>query len=269
MKTIQATVDGFPNTQVQVEMLTKPLGRVVDASLIFNTFADGNMMSPIFVGDFVLLSIEPSGDELPGVVEVIPKVGPRFLSKIICPSNEQAFRTIAISAVLEAEIQVITEDTNRDLCLFVKHDPSIQLKRVAELAGMTRPSSSPRPNIQLETHIPFYADEQEYRLVALAVVLGAEVKTVFYADHDDGVSVIDAAAIGRVVIEHRDDIDFLAIAEAQGLLRKLLKILNLSQSLAPVQFPDLHGKPGLGALLVVMSRKEVSPSKSRTMWRSR
>ncbi len=186
METTQAIVDGFPNQPIEVEMLGTNLGLVVDATMIFNTRTPGTVVYPVRKNDIVRLSYCPGEtEELPKMTEIVFKASPRFLSRIECGSHDAMTRMIALAAILGAEIIHAGEDR-----IDLLHPETIDVPAIARAAGIANPDVNFRGQPCHLCKIAFFGYEQMERMIAMAVVLGAEL--VGWTEDPDEISFLQA-----------------------------------------------------------------------------
>jgi hypothetical protein len=157
MEPIEAIIEGHPDYPIEVKMLGPRLGRVL-RDCYLNPLSPNSIPVPIIKNDIVRLSHAPKeGKAAPAITKILYKAGPRFLSRIECPTAEQRYRMIAIGAVLGAVI----EQWGRTVDLF--HAEEIDMPALANAAGLTRCRVGlRRPSIHL-CKIPFHTKRQELR----------------------------------------------------------------------------------------------------------
>lgn len=208
MTTTEATMQGFPDVSFEVEMLGPRIGRVVDASAIFNIIKPGTVVNPLLENDIVRLSHDPGeSDGLPRLVEVAYKAGPRFLSKVECHTDDQLYRLIAVAQVVGGRVHGTTIQNRTGVIeLWALHAEEIDFPGIVEAAGLTRGAYRHRSPPSELCKIPFFDEDQADRMIALAVLLGAEV--MYVTDEP-----------GEVVLFHHPDIDIRAVADAAGVTR--------------------------------------------------
>lgn len=214
MKTTKATIYGLPDdVTFDVVMLGQKLGRVVDASLVMEDSDEiaGKAISPIREDDIVRLSHDPAdGEPLPTLTEVVFKARPRVLSEIDCKSFEQVCRMIALAAVLRAEIHSVDIDPEYVTPIRLLHADGINLPAIARAAGVGRSDVDFSGKPCHLSKIRFFGVEQEYLMIAMAIVLGAEIIDVTYDTneivlfHPDGVDIAAVADAARISVDRED-----------------------------------------------------------------
>lgn len=206
-----AVVEGFPDVTIEVAMLGSKLGRVVNAAMIFHNFTPRTVYAPVRSNDIVRLSHDPDeSDDLPRVTEIVYKASPRFLSKIDCRSDKAMYQMIALAAVLGAEIQYISTDKASIPSIWLLHADNLDLPAIARAACISIPDDDKvRLVPALRCRIPLYNDDQSYLLIAIAVVLGADI----LADNKANFDPPDDAP-NHITLRQQWGMDMLAIAKA-------------------------------------------------------
>lgn len=201
MARTKATVDSFGDWTIDVDMLGPRLGRVLDATGIWNSMKPGTVYAPVKANDIVRLSHDPDeGDAIPSVAEVVYKAGPRFLSEIECPTDEAEIRLMALTTVLGADIQIIGRDRKGVRSAWILHAEEIDVPAIAQAAGIDKWDTDLRRVPCHLCKVDCFQEAQMYRMVALALVLGAEILYVTRSPH-------------QVVLFHADGVDIPRIAE--------------------------------------------------------
>jgi hypothetical protein len=208
MNRTEATTDSHPGAYFEVEMLGPRIARVVDAALVHNILRDSGVHRPLLPGDIVRLDHDPGeGDALPKLTEVVYKAEPRFMSTVRCYSYDQVYRLIALTAVLGGRVDDMpSKRRGHKLVVRLVHSEAIDVPAVAQAAGLTRYVAGAKPPPIHLSKVPYFEESQALAMVALAVVLGAEVMYVRRKPRE-------------VVLFHGDDIDVRKIADAAGVTR--------------------------------------------------
>jgi hypothetical protein len=219
-KTTIAIVEGPYKLGLGVELLGPRLGRAM-YDIQFVHSIPRPISHAIVAGDVVRLSHDPGEAEgSPKVTEVVVKAGPRFHSEIECHTDEQMYRLTALAAVLGGVVVHARLETNPYTWqVEVQHWEWFDMHVIAKAAGVTAfPADLKSPPIHL-CKIPFFDDEQAHRMVALAVVVDAEV---MYIRHDPN----------EIVLFHAESIDLRALADAAHIATDPRDLLEIDVSRA-------------------------------------